>query len=171
MPENSTAMYKTEVISEKATGILSFFALLLLFLLPLKFGMMTGVPEAPYTIPATVVGVIIMPWPPMLFSIFSSLLLLGVLLCTKPLEYDKENRVLLPLSWVLLFVSVLPGFINASILDFSIIQTAVFSGYAAFCLALYRLIVLRPEIKIWFLNAIVLSTLLTVFIGLHQYLY
>ena len=171
MSNNTTKLSKYELISAKATGVLSLLALLLIFFLPLKFGMMTGIPEASYTLPATAIGVIVMSWPPMLFSIFSAMLLLGVLLFTKPLEYDKENRVLLPLSWVLLFISGLPGFINASMLDFAIIQTAVFAGYAAFCLALYRLVVLRPDLKIWFLNAIVLSTLLAAFMGLHQYLY
>ncbi len=171
MSDNRTTLCKSEQICTKATGVLSVLALFLLFLLPLKFGIITGLPEVSNTFPATIVGVILISWPPMLFSIFSAMLLLGVLLCTKPLEYDNENRLLLPLSWVLLFISVLPGFLNASMFDFAIIQTALFAGYAAFCLVIYRLIMLRPDLKIWFLNAIVLSTVIVVFMGLEQYLY
>ena len=171
MSENKITISKSKLICEKAVDILALIALFLVFLLPLKFGMMTGVPEISFIFPSTPVTFLVTAWPPMLLSIFSAMLLLGVLLSASPVEYERENRLLFPLSFVLLFLSILPGFINASTFDFAIIQTSVFAGYAAFSLVLYRLISLRPEIQPWFINAIVLSTVISAFMGLHQYLY
>ena len=171
MSEDNITVSKSELIAEKATDIFALISLFIVFLLPLKFGMMTGVPEISLPSPSTPVDLLVTAWPPLLLSLFSALLLLGVLFCGSPVEYYRENRLLFPLSFVLLFFSVLPGFINASTFDFAIIQISVFAGYAAFALVLYRLIALRPEMKLWLVNAIVLSTVIAAFMGLHQYLY
>ena len=171
MSENKVTVFKSELISEKATDVLALISVFIVFLLPLKFGMMTGVPEVSFACPSRPVDFIVMTWPPMFFSVFSALLLLGVLFCGSPVEYSKENRMLFPLSFVFLFLSILPGIVNASTFDFTIIQASVFAGYAAFALVLYRLISLRPEIKLWLINAVVLSTVISAFMGLHQYLY
>ncbi len=158
-------------IRDKATGVLALLAVFLVFLLPLKFGMMTGVPEAPVGIPPTLDALIIMFWPPMLFPVFSSLLLMGVIVLCPPLEPELNRKLFLPCSWVLLLISTILGFINASMMDFPIIQFAYISGITAFTLSLYRLIEVRPEMKIWLIHAIVLSTVLTAFIGLSQYFF
>jgi len=175
MSENITVSSSYELMRERASGVFALFAVFLTFLLPLKFGMMTGVPEVATALPSDIIAILLVFWPPMLFSLLSSLLLLGVLLTTPSLGEKRGGRIggtlLIPLSWLLLFLSVLPGFINASTLDFPIIQTGVFAGFAAFALAVYRLIDLRPELKIWLINAIVLSTVLTLFLALNQYLY
>jgi hypothetical protein len=171
MSETLTARSGCDLLRERALGVLGVIAVFLTFLLPLKFGMMTGVPEVATALPSTVLAVVLIFWPPILFSVLSSLLLIGILFAAPPLDENRDKTLLIPLSWILLFLSVLPGFINASTLDFPIIQTALFSGFAAFAMAIYRLISVRPDIKIWLINAIVLSTVITVFLGLNQYLY
>ena len=171
MSESVTLSSRYELMRERASGVLCCFAVFLTFLLPLKFGIMTGVPEVATTLPSNILSVVLIFWPPLFFSLLSSLLLIGVLFFTPPPEYSGRSILLIPLSWFFLFLAVFPGFIHGSTVDFSVIQVSLFGGYAAFCFSIYRLIAIRPELKIWLINAIVLSTIVTLLLGLNQYLY
>ena len=170
MHADTTTVRTSGPSGEKIAGILAVLAVILVFLFPLKFGIMTALPEVPFPLSADLFSLLIMFWTPMLFPVFSALLLLAVVICLPPPSPEPLRKLLLPLSWILLFISVIPGFVNASTLDFPIIQMAVFAGTASFAIAVYRLIKVRPDIQIWLINAIILSTLLTVFLGLNQYL-
>ena len=156
---------------KRSIGILSLIAVFLTFLLPIKFGMIAGTPEIPYPIPESLITILIFNWPPALFSMLSGLLLLGVVLLTPTPRGTKVTpNLLFALSWFCLFLSALPGIINASVVDFIIIQLLHFAGISCFAFAIYRLIELRPEIKIWLINAVIASTLLTAFMGLSQFI-
>ena len=171
MSENKTLILRSHLVRDKASGVLAFVAVFFVFLFPLKFGMMTGVPEVASALPPTLFTLVIMFWPPLFFSFLSSLLLLGVLLFIPPPAESERRALLIPGAWLLLFLSVLPGVINASMMDFSVIQISLFAGYASFSLALFRILSVRPDLKIWFINAIVASAVITLFISLSQYLY
>jgi O-antigen ligase/polysaccharide polymerase Wzy-like membrane protein len=156
---------------KSATGILGIIAVFLTFLLPIKFGMIVGTPEVVFAIPDTPITLFFFNWPPALFSLLSGMLLLGIVVFTPPPSGKIINpNFLIASACVCLFLSTLPGILNASVTDFVIIQLLHFAGLACFALAVYRLIELRPEIKIWLLNAIIASTLLTAFMGLSQYI-
>jgi len=155
----------------RSAEILGIIAVFLTFLLPIKFGMVVGTPEVALAVPDTFATLFFFNWPVFLFSILSALLLLGVVFLTPPPSQKQiSTNFLIPLTWFCLFLSSLSGIINASVTDFVIIQMIHFAGLACFALALYRLIELRPEIKIWLINAIITSTLLIAFMGLSQYI-
>lgn len=157
---------------ERATGILSIIAVILTFLLPIKFGMIAGTPEVAFSIPGNLMRLAFFTWPPSLFYLASALLLLGVtIFCPTPeIKNLKMPTSLIAFTWVLLLLTSLAGAVNASVYDFVFLQIIHFSGIACFAIAIMRLIQIRPEIKIWLLNAIVASTILTALMGLNQYI-
>ena len=155
----------------KMVDILAILATILTFLLPLKFGISNSTPEIAISLPNTAMRLLIFSWPPPLFSFFSSLLLIGVLILI-PQENSNsqpQNR-LIAFSWFALFLSVIPGIINASVVDFYLIQLIHFAGIATFAIAIYKLIDRVPKIKLWLINAIIASTVLVALMGLSQYI-
>ncbi|MBN1863403.1 MAG: O-antigen ligase family protein [Victivallales bacterium] len=157
---------------QRAVRVLGISSVALTFLLPLKFGMIAGTPEVAFAIPDTLQTLLIFSWPPALFSFMSALLLLLVCLFCPPagMVGKDANTMHLAFSWVLLFFSAIFGVLNASVADFVLIQLVLFSGLAAYALALMRLLKELPELKPWLVNAIIASTLLSALMGLSQFL-
>ena len=157
---------------EKMAGIFGIIAVILTFLLPIKFGMIAGTPEIAYAFPGTLLTLAFFNWPPAFFYLVSGLLLLGVVVCCPPPDHAelRTPSAIIAFTWVLLLMAALPGTVNASVSDFVFIQIIHFAGIASFAVAIMRLVQLKPGLKIWFLNAIVASTLLTALMGLSQYI-
>ena len=96
---------------QQAAGILGIIAVILTFLLPLKFGMVAGTPEVAYGMPGTWLTFLIFNWPPTLFSLLAALLLAGVATCCSPppKESKLSSSTLIGISWLVLFLCSLPG--------------------------------------------------------------
>ncbi|MEI6424940.1 MAG: hypothetical protein WCP55_22195, partial [Lentisphaerota bacterium] len=62
----------------RLAGILCVISAILIFLLPLKFGGIAGIPEIPF-FPDSVMTWLVFTWPPILFPLLSSILLALVL--------------------------------------------------------------------------------------------
>jgi O-antigen ligase len=104
-----------------------------------------------------------------MFPLFSSILLMLVLLVS-----DKtviSFRFILAIIWTALaFVSLL-GYMNASTKDFAVQYISHFFGLAAFCISVYYLIEIRPDMRMLLLNAVVVAALISTFMGLQQLLW
>ncbi len=157
---------------QRMVRFLGMTSVVLTFLLPLKFGMIAGTPELAFAIPDTLQTLLIFNWPPALFSFMSAILLLLACVFCQPAGTldDDAQKLHVAFSWVLLFLSSLFGILNASVADFVLIQLVLFSGLAAYALAVMRLLKEMPELKAWLLNAIIASTLLSALMGLSQFL-
>ena len=168
---NNYEMTEKSALTSKAIDALGFLAVVLVFILPLKFGMMTGIPEVATTMPSSIMELFYFSWPYFIFSTFSALLLTGIALCAILMKqgFQLNFGISIVESWILLFLASLIGFFRASTLDFPLIQITLFLGVTSFALTIHQLLILRPNLRIWFINAIVASTLLIVLFGLNQY--
>ena len=156
----------------RAWDALGWFAVTLVFLLPLKFGMMAGLPEVATAMPSNIMELFYFSWPYFIFSLSSGMLLAGVIICDLVSRDGFKLNSNLPtaLSWSVLFLVVPIGFYEASTLDFPLIQSDLFIGFACLALAVHQILARKPELRMWFVNAIVASTLLVALFGLQQYL-
>jgi cytochrome bd-type quinol oxidase subunit 2 len=163
-----------------------YIAVTITFLLPVKFGTMAGLPEITIFLPfSDIITAFIHIWPPVLFSFISGILLLLTLIITFPDNDNREKQsekgfisekmptmnVIIPVCSIALLLGTIPGFVNASVCDFPLIQILHFSGITAYACAVYIIIQKCPETKIFFLNAIAASTAVITLIGLQQYLF
>ncbi|MCK5845032.1 MAG: hypothetical protein KAG97_10010, partial [Victivallales bacterium] len=168
-------MDSKKTLNEKVVGraldALGVVAVVLVFILPLKFGMMTGLPEVATAMPTSLMELLYFSWPYFVFSTFSALLLLGVAACAafSGKGFNLNFGISIAGSWILLLLSSIVGFYSASTLDFPLIQLALFLGAASLAMAIHQILALRPNLRIWFINAIVASTVLIVLFGLNQY--
>ena len=169
-------MEETEKNRSKSPGgpamdVLGYLSVAFVFILPLKFGMMAGLPETATAMPSSFMELIYFSWPYFTFSLFSAALLGGVIIY-EVLSYEEfklNDSFPLAISWCLLLFSSLIGFIGASTLDFPLIQLNLLLGIACLVLAAHQILAARPSLRIWYVNAIVASTLLVALMGLNQY--
>ncbi len=152
-------------LRHRFSGWLCFISAVIIFLLPIKFGGIVGVPEILF-FPDNAITWLIFTWPVMLFPVLSSLLLL---LVTVIAGGPKINfRLWVSLTWVILALTSIIGYANASTKDFPIQEISHLFGIASFCLAVYFLIEYRPDMKGLLINAIVLSAIFSALMGLQQ---
>lgn len=155
----------------------------LTFLLPLKYGSMAGLPEIVFSLPNTnILTIFIFTWSPVSFTLLSGILLILTILFmqsdlsdTPPPEKRKTSKreidvkLFIPLSTVMLLISVFPGVINASTKDFVYLQIIHFSGISAYVITMFLILKARPEKKEIFVNTIIAGTLMVSLLGLKQY--
>lgn len=152
----------------RLAGILCVLAAIIIFLLPLKFGGIAGIPEIPF-FPDSIITWIVFSWPPVLFPLFSSVLLLLVLAVS-----DKavlNFRFIIAIIWTALAFASLLGYINASTKDFPIQYISHFFGLAAFSISIYHLVEIRPDMRKLLINAVVAAAVISTFMGLQQLLW
>jgi len=165
-PESPTEAGLSEA-QHRLAGIIGWQLLFLTILLPLKFGSTAALPEISF-FPNNLMTWLIFIWPPILFPIFSSVLLLAVLLLLPP-PRQTTFRFQLMVLWSLLAAVSALGFINASTRDFAVLQVAHLFGIAAYGLAAYRVLELRPDFRAKLLVTVVVAAILTGLMGLNQY--
>ena len=166
--------------------LIIFLATVLTFLLPLKYGSMAGLPEIVFSLPNTnIITIFIFTWSPVSFTLISALLLILTLifipqsLTSEINEDDTANvkktntkimgNILIPIIAIFLLIATIPGFFNASTIDFAYLQILHFSGLSAYVTAMFLILKVNPEKKLQFLNAIIAGTLLISLYGLKQY--
>lgn len=141
------------------------------FLLPLKFGGISGLAEAPETFPADVwEWVIFSSYPTELFTIVcGATLLLTLLGGAARLPDSRAARLMVWLWGALLPLAVLPGFVNAAVRDYAYLQFSHWLGIAAWCWATALLIADDPRRKRLFVGALMAGFLLAVLSGWRLY--
>jgi len=141
------------------------------FLLPLKFGGISGLAEVPGTFPSDIFEwLIFSSYPTEFFTILCGALLVLTLLggAVRP-PSSRELRLMLWLWGAALPLAVLPGFVNTMVRDYAYIQLAHWLGIGAWCWATALLIADDPRRKRWLVGALLLGTCLSVFSGWRLY--
>ena len=141
------------------------------FLLPLKFGGISGLAEVPGTFPSDLwEWLIFSSYPTEIFTILCGVLLALTLLggATR-LPQTREMRWMSWLWGALLPLAVLPGFVNTAVRDYAYLQLAHFLGVGAWCWATALLIADDPRRKKLFVGALLAGFLLAVLAGWRLY--
>lgn len=155
-------------LKHKLAGFLCVISAILVFILPFKFGGIVGIPEVLY-FPEDIYQWAIFAWPPVMFPVMAAILLMLSIFATSGTRFNF--KFVLALIWVLLAITSLIGFINASTKDFPIQEVSHFFGIACFCMSIYFLLECRPDMRNLLLNAVVLSVVVAAFMGLQQLLW
>jgi tetratricopeptide (TPR) repeat protein len=156
---------KNTVFSSGFRGITEILAIFLTLLLPLKFSSLATMPEVPAIYSDNILFWIIGLWPLFLFPLLSGGLLAIVFLQSVPGNNFAFKTVML---WVgLAFVSLL-GIINASCFDYPFYQIIHMFSIASFALAILIILNRNPNLKIYFITAVILGTILSALWGIQQ---
>ena len=144
--------------------------LILTFLLPLKFGSTTGVPEMPMSYWTDPMAIFVASWPLLLFS-FAAAVTLAVALLLLP----KPEKPLLPLRlygwlWVLTVAVCLPGWIHSTTWDFAAQNTAHQLGILCWALALVRTLECNPRFARFLIGAIFAGLVFSAYSAFSQYM-
>lgn len=141
------------------------------FLLPLKFGGITGLAEAPGFFPPDLIDwLIVSSWPTEIFSIVCGAALL-LTLCGGAVRMpaSRETRLMLWLCGSILPLAVLPGFVNTAVRDYALAMLTHWLGIGAWCWATALLLADDPRRRKWFVGALLLGFLLAVLAGWRLY--
>ena len=116
---------------QRVTG---WCAVFLAFLLPLKFGSLSLMPEQPAMFPGDIISLLVISWPPLFTGIAGALLLLAGL-CFFPVPRLRTPGSLTALFWGFgLPLAVLPGFLNNVNFDYAWCTFAHWWGIGAMVL-------------------------------------
>ena len=144
-------------------------AAIVIFLLPVKFGGLTGIPEVAPMFPRSFIALVIITWPPSLFAPFAAILLLAAVLAFPLPDFSNRPLWICAGLWILTFLSAFLGLINASTSIFPYVEMVHFGGLASFMLAMYLILSQRPDAKKLFIASIVCGLTVTLLLGLEQY--
>ena len=144
-------------------------AAMVIFLLPVKFGGLTGIPEVAPMFPRSFIALIIITWPPSLFAPFAAILLLASLLAFPLPNLNNRSLSICAGLWTVTFLLAFLGFINASTTIFPYVEMVHFGSLASFMFAMYLILSQRPDAKKLFIAAIASGLTVTLLLGLEQY--
>lgn len=150
--------------------VVAALAIVVTCLLPLKFGSIVGVPEVAGYYPQQLFAWLIISWPVYCFPIVVGGLLCGALICFPLPQRSALKPSLINLTlWLLLPLVATIGFINASVLDFPIIETVHLTGIACWGIVIWLILANRPAYQRYFYIAIFVSIVITLLLSLEQY--
>lgn len=158
-----------KALTDRLATLAEACALLLTFILPLKLGTMSGVPEMPMAYWTDPVAIIISAWPPTLLAPLSGALLA---LCVAIAPWTGVRSLWLrvfALLWTALAGVSLLGFVNASVWDFPMHAASHTFGVAAYAVSLCLLLERRPQFASWLIGALTSSVALSALSGFYQY--
>ena len=141
------------------------------FLLPLKFGGISGLAEVPGTFPSDVwEWVIFSSYPTEFFTILcGALLVLTLLGGAVRLPRARGAQIMLYLWGVGLPLAVLPGFVNTAVRDYAYIQFAHWLSVGAWCWATALLLADDPRRKKLLVGALMAGFLISILAGWRLY--
>ena len=153
-----------------AQNITAAIAVIITFLLPLKFGSIAAVPEVAGFYPKQLLGWLVVAWPVYCFPIVAGGLLLGAVSCFQlPKQQTFKPSFTTVVLWLLLPIVGTIGFINASVWDFPLIQTIHLTGIVAWGAAIWLILANRPDYRSYFYIAFLASVAVTLLLSLEQY--
>lgn len=141
---------------------------ILTVILPLKFGSLTGIPEASGLFPEDFYSWLIISWPVSLFPLFSGVVLLLALLAFRPRPERQKHAFITAGLWLLLGLAGYAGAVNAGTRDFVYLQIPHGLGIGAYAASVYLLLANRPEFRRKFLMIIIGTGILLGVLGWEQ---
>ncbi len=152
--------------------ILQFIATAAIFILtvilPLKFGSLTGIPEATGLFPDDLYSWLIISWPVSVFPLFSGTVLLLALAAFRP-HPERQRRAFITAGlWMLLGFAGYAGAVNAGTKDFVYAQIPHGLGIGAYAASVYLLLANRPELRRKFLMTLLGTGILLGVLGWEQ---
>lgn len=145
------------------------FAVLLVFLLPLKFGAIVGIPAITMIYWRELFPMVISPWPSTLFPLCSAILLLVTVLCV-PKNPFCSMKGMYALFWLILAgLSPLGAFGADVVVNYPMHMIPYCFGLAAFAMSLAVILDYRPSFANRIFGAAALAGIFSLFSGLNQY--
>ena len=153
-----------------AQNMIAAVAVLVTFLLPLKFSSIVAIPEVAGFYPKQLLGWLVVTWPVYFFPVIAG----GLLICALSCFQLPRQKTLKPSFttlglWLLLPIVGTIGFINASVMDFPIIETVHLTGIVAWGVAIWLILANRPDYRRYFYIALLASVAVTLLLSLEQY--
>ncbi len=160
-------------IEKSRTGRFAFIAetlaILFVFLLPLKFGAIIGIPDITMIYWRELFPLIISPWPSTLLPIFSALLLLVTIICV-PKSPRCSSKGTLALLWLAFAgAGTLGAFAENVIVNYPMHMIPYGFGLASAAMAFALLLDNRPALAGKLLGASALALVFSLYSGLNQY--
>lgn len=154
-------------------GRLSFiaeaFAVLLLFLLPLKFGAIVGIPAITMIYWRELFPLVISPWPSTLFPFCSAALLLVTLLCV-PMPSSCSRKGGYAFFWLILAgLSTLGAFGADVVVNYPMHMIPYCFGLAAFAMSIMLLLEHRPGFADRIFGAVAAAGVFSLYSAVTQY--
>ncbi|MDD3885695.1 MAG: hypothetical protein PHI35_02355, partial [Victivallaceae bacterium] len=148
-------------------------AVVVTFLLPLKFGTLAAMPETSIGLPGDLFSAAIVSWTAHAFGIVSGSFLIIMLLLALPRRgILRGGGAVVALLWGGgLIIASLPGWINAPLFDYAQGETAHLAGVGAYVLAVWLWLAGRPDRCRIFWGALAAGTFCTGLSGLRQYFF
>ncbi len=139
---------------------------ILVFLAPLKFGIVVGGGESG-VFPLGPVEWLLSPWPAFLLPALAGFGLLASLVIHPEPPWQARPAVY-PLAWLLLATASLVGLIRATDLDFACLYIWHLAGVACMALLVFRAAACDPRLRGWLLAALAAGTAVSLFRGWSQ---
>ena len=156
------------------SSIPEWAALILTFLLPLKFAGIVGIPEIPMTYWHDPIGIFVGAWPLNLFPFFALVPLLLTLLFAFPRKerngYSAGGN-LFAVLWLFLALSSFCGMKNVSTWDYATSFLPYFAGIGCYALTLQLLLENNPAFGKKLCISLGISFLFVLHCALNQYFY
>lgn len=151
--------------------LFNFILLLFIFILPIKFTVPAMLPNSgvfPISSSDWIVGL----WSASFFPVASAILLILCIIRLMTIKFSSSLYGLtIPFLWTLLAGTSLLGFVNASCMDFPILETSYIFGISAFSLLIFFKIFSDEAISIKIINTLVICSLFLSFYALYQYFF
>ncbi len=149
-------------------NVVAWMIIIVIVLLPLKFGTLAGLPEVAAYYPPDAFSWMIITWPAISFPMVSGGLLLLSLVVFPVRFQDSRTAFTVTALWLLVaFVSII-GAVNASTVDYVLVYVVHIFGFAAFGAAVWLMLSSLPEFKQAVLWSIFIGAALTVVLGIEQ---
>ena len=160
--ENDTKRRPLAIIAE-------VYVLFLTFLLPLKFGTLSGVPEIPATYWTNFIGLFVGAWPVLTFPVFAGFGLALSLLFACPRKVRNGYLICAAVLWILFAACSLAGRVHATTWDFYEHNVIYVFGTAAYTLSLAILFAHDPGFRKYVLGVLMASLLFSLYSAVMQY--
>jgi O-Antigen ligase len=150
-------------------NIVIWLSAAVIFIMPLKFAGIIGIPEVAPMFPRSLIALIIITWPPLLFALIAAILLILSALCMPPDFSKNRNLWICAGLWMFTFAISFLGYINASTYIFPYIEMTHLGGIICFMLSAAIILSERPDAKKIMAISLILGLIVTLLLGVDQF--
>jgi len=166
--KNDTAAYRVYSRGGRLLFVAETFAMLLLFLLPLKFGAIIGLPAVTMIYWRELFPLAISPWPSTLFPPVAALLLLTTIFCVPKTHYCTRRDAFAMLWALIAGLSPLGAFAAGVIVNYPMHMIPYCFGLAAFSMAFAILLDSHPRFGVRVLGVIAAASVFSLYSAVVQ---